>query len=163
MVIKAQLDLFASFVAVWVIDFWQSNKSDTASACVHAVVGMSSERNVRHSADLIILYLPQPLGSFPHLCPEGAVRLSGGSQLHLGDSEAGLQEDTLPGKSVWSVQSQLLSQSKFTSRCFHPAADAGFDWAQLGFCIGGAGVGLWGGLRVHWASVLLSLNFKPRI
>lgn len=42
----------------------------------------------------------QPLGSFPHLCPECAVRLSGGSQLHLGNSEAGLQEDTLPGKSV---------------------------------------------------------------
>ena len=73
------------------------------------------------------------------MCPHGTVRLSGGSQLHLGDSEAGLQEDALPGKSVRPVQPQLIAQHKLTSRCSYPAADrpADHDEARLVLCIDG--------------------------
>lgn len=77
------------------------------------------------------------------MCPHSAVRLPGGSQLHLGDSAAGLHEDALPGKSVRPVQPQLLAQNKFTSRCRCPAPDrrADPDQAQLVPCINQDGRG----------------------
>lgn len=100
----------------------------------------------------VILCLPQPLGSFPHVCAHSTVRLSGGSQLHLGDSEAGLQEDPLPGKSVWSVQPQLLLNPESVTRCSYSAADTGRDWPQLVPCIDGVG-----------ASAVWSSKWKPRI
>lgn len=108
------------------------------------------EQDGRRGVDLMMLCLPQPLGSVPHVRPHGAVRLSGGSQLHLGDSEAGLQEDALPGKSVRPVQPQLLSRPKFTSHRPRPAADghAGHDRARLVPCIEerwGVGVRRWEG------------------
>lgn len=81
--------------------------------------------------------LPQPLGSVPHVCPHSAVRLSGGSQLHLGDPEAGLQEDPLPGEPVWPVQPQLLSHCTLGSCCPHPASGAGPDWIKWSPCIDG--------------------------
>lgn len=98
---------------------------------------------------IFLLCLPQPLGSFPHMCPDGAVWLSGGSQLHLGDTEAGLQEDALPRESVRPVQPQLFSQHKFTSCCTYPATDrhADHDWALLVLSISGDWRGVGGCVR----------------
>lgn len=62
----------------------------------------------------MILSLPQPLGSVSHVCPHRAGRLQGGSQLHLGDAEAGLQEDALPRESVRPVQPQLVARNEVT-------------------------------------------------
>lgn len=69
--------------------------------------------------------------------PDGAGRLSAGSQLHLGDSEAGLPADAVPGKSVRPVQPQLLAQDRFASRSRRSAAGwrADPDWAKLVVCI----------------------------
>ncbi len=143
----------------------------TASARLRAVAG--DELCVKRQTPALIWWScfcsPQPLGSFPHVCPHRAVRLSGGSQLHLGDSEAGLQEDALPGKSVRPVQPQLLSKHEFTSCCPHPAADrhADHDRARLVFCIDGSRG--WGdgrgeeGLKSPSGSVLWSSSLKPRI
>lgn len=126
---------------------------------------MNSDLNGRRGVDLMMLCLPQPLGSVPHMCPHGAVRLSGGSQLHLGDSEAGLQEDALPGKSVRPVQPQLLSQHEFTSRCPDPAPDrhADRDRARLVLCIDGGGGEEMGGARRASNSLGVQSNLKPRI
>lgn len=69
--------------------------------------------------------------------PDGAGRLSAGSQLHLGDSEAGLPADAVPRKSVRPVQPQLLAQDKFASHRRRSAAGwrADPDWAKLVACI----------------------------
>lgn len=69
--------------------------------------------------------------------PDGAGRLSAGSQLHLGDSEAGLPADAVPGKSVRPVQPQLLVQDKFAPHSRRSAAGwrADPDWAKLVVCI----------------------------
>lgn len=137
MVIEAYFDLLEAIVAIWLLDYWQVNESTASSACLHAVARMNSERKGRRSVDLMILCLPQPLGSFSHMCPHGAGWLSRGSQLHLGDSEAGRQEDAFPGKSLRPVQSQLLTQHKFISRLLFSATDghANHDWAKLAVCI----------------------------
>lgn len=114
---------------------------------------LNCELHGRCGADLtMILCLPQPLGSLPHMCPHRAVRLSAGSQLHLGDSEAGLQEDALPRKSVRPVQPQLLSQHKLSPRCSYPATDghAGPDWTRLVLYIDWGGVEGEEGLQFPW-------------
>lgn len=134
MVIKAQFDFPE---AIWVIDLQQLNCSMVASA---RLTDWTQVCNGSCSIDPMILCLPQPLGSFPHMCPHSAVRLSAGSQLHLGDAKARLKEDALPGESVWPVQPQLLSQHTITPECPHPAPDRHADH-DLVLCIdeGGAG------------------------
>lgn len=69
--------------------------------------------------------------------PDGTGRLSAGSQLHLGDSEAGLPADAVPRKSVRPVQPQLLAQDKFASHSRRSATGwrADPDWAKLVVCI----------------------------
>lgn len=79
----------------------------------------------------------QPLGSLPHVCPDGAGRLSAGSQLHLGDSAAGLPADAVPREPVRPVQPQLVAQDKFSPRSPRSATGcrADPDVAKLVFCI----------------------------
>lgn len=69
--------------------------------------------------------------------PDGTGRLSAGSQLHLGDSEAGLPADAVPRKSVRPVQPQLLAQDQFASHSRRSATGwrADPDWAKLVVCI----------------------------
>lgn len=123
-----------------------------------SAVGMNSRWNVWQSPDLMIHCLPQPLGSFPHMCPDSALRLSRGSQLHLGNSEAGLQKDTLPGKSVWPVQPQLRSMHRLSAHCPYPANGAGHDCSWLGLYIDEGRVRRDG--RRNGGGV--SLRFSPR-
>lgn len=85
------------------------------------------------STCLMSLCLSQPLGSFSHVCPHRAGRLSGWSQLHLGDAEAGLQEDAFPRESVRPVQPQLVPQNEVTFCPPFPDVNshADGDWADL--------------------------------
>lgn len=104
-------------------------------------------------AGLMIFCLSQPLGSVSHVCPHRAGRLSGRSQLHLGDAEAGLQEDALPRQPVRPVQPQLLAENEVTFCSPFPdfSGRAGGDWADL----------------VVWleerSEESVSVNIKPRI
>ena len=60
-------------------------------------------------SSLFLVFAMQSLGSLPHVCTHGSVRLSGGGGPHLGDPPGGLQEDPLPGEPVRPVRPQLFS------------------------------------------------------
>lgn len=94
---------------------------------------LPGERDQREGSDGSV----QPLGSLPHVCPDGAGRLSAGSQLHLGDSAAGLPADAVPREPVWPVQPQLVAQDKFSPRSPRSATGCRADphVAKLVFCI----------------------------